>query len=90
MGGPANIGYATATGDITTQMSFVRSVVLTAGSGATGTVVVKAGGSSGTTLLALSAVQATSISADLCGAAFEGGVHVTLSGAGASVSVVYT
>lgn len=88
MNSPANIGYATGTGDITTSTAFVRSVILTAAA-ATATVTVKAGGSGGTTLLALSAVANTSISADLVGAMFKDGVHVTLSGSGASVSVVY-
>lgn len=86
----SNIVQATGTGDITTASANLRSVVLTAGSGATGTVVVRAGGSGGTIVLSLSAVQATSVpSGDLHDALCSGGIHVTLAGSGAVVTVVY-
>lgn len=84
------IVQATGTGDITTQSAFLRSVVLTAGSGATGTVVVRAGGSGGTIVLSLSAVANTSTpSGDLHDALCKDGIHVTMGGAGSVATVVY-
>ncbi|HCU51629.1 MAG TPA: hypothetical protein DGG94_17820, partial [Micromonosporaceae bacterium] len=55
----SNIAQAAATGDVTTQSGYLRSVVLTAAA-ATSTVVVRAGGSGGTVVLTLSAVANTS------------------------------
>ncbi len=78
-----------ATGDITTLTAYLRSVVLTAGSDAA-SVVVKAGGSSGTTILTLKAAANTSTATPdlgrvLCGS----GIHVTTTGTAPAVSVIY-
>lgn len=86
---PSKIVQASATGDITTDTAHVRAVVLTAGSDAA-SVVVKAGGSGGTTVLTLKAAASTSVWAGLCEAHCSGGVHVTLTGTGPTVSVVFT
>ena len=88
---PSNIVRRTATGDITTATSYLRGVTLTCAAAAA-SVVVRAGGASGTIVLTL-ATPATSpttvVSGDLSGAFCSGGIHVTLTGAGAEVSVVY-
>jgi len=84
-----NIKAAAATGDITTASAYLRNVVLTAGSDAA-TVVVKAGGSGGTTVLTLkAAANTTAASGELGGAYCGSGIHVTLTGTGPAVSVVY-
>ena len=83
------IKAASATGDITTATAYLRSVVLTAGSDAA-SVVVRAGGSSGTTVLTLKAAANTSAATPDLGRALCGsGIHVTLTGTGPAVSVIY-
>jgi hypothetical protein len=78
-----------ATGDITTQTAYLRSVVLTAGADAA-SVVVKAGGSSGTTILTLkAAANASAATPDLGRVLCGSGIHVTLTGTAPAVSVVY-
>lgn len=84
----SNIKQLSATGDVTTVDTHLRSVVLTAAA-ATSTVVVKAGGSSGTTILSLSAVANTSVQVPLPDVFCKAGVHATLAGASAVASFVY-
>lgn len=82
----------TTTGDVTTGGTYLRAVILSPGSDAA-SVTVKAGGSGGTTILTLSAPSSTTgatvSSGNLFGAYCAGGVHVTLSGTGPSVTVIY-
>ncbi|PXY21127.1 hypothetical protein [Prauserella muralis] len=78
----------TATGDVTTRDSYLRTVVLTGGSAAS-TLTVKAGGSGGTTVLTLKAAIDTTVSAELADAFCGGGIHATLAGTGAVASFVY-
>lgn len=89
MADSSNMIERNTTGDITTASAHLRGVVLTAGSDAA-SVVVRAGGSGGTTILTLKAATATSeptgyIPDVLC----AGGIHVTLTGTGPTVAVVY-
>lgn len=78
-----------ATGDITTANAYLRNVVLTGGSDAA-TVVVKAGGSSGTTVLTLKAPTVTSIATGELGRAYcAGGIHVTVTGTAPAVTVIF-
>lgn len=85
----ANIVERTTDGDITTADSYLRSVVLTAGSDAA-TVLVKRGGSSGTTVLTLKAAASTSVATGDIGDAYcADGIYVDLTGTGPTVSVVY-
>lgn len=80
------IAHYTASGDIP-AISSIEGVVLTAAA-ATATATIKAGGSSGTTLLELSAAANSSV---VCPFAFVCGTsaYITLSGTGAKASVVY-
>lgn len=88
-GAATTIKAATATGDITTLTAYLRSVVLTAGSDAA-SVVVKAGGSSGTTILTLKAAANTSAATPDLGRVHCGsGIHVTTTGTSPAVSVIY-
>ena len=86
----SKIAQFSATGDVITRSSNLRSVVLTAGSDAA-TATVKAGGSSGTTILTIKAATATTVpSGDLHDALCSGGIYVTLAGTGPVVTFVYT
>ncbi len=85
----SRIMQRTTTGDVTTGSAYLRSVVLTGGSDAA-TAVIKAGGSGGTTMLTLAAATGVvAASGDLHNALCSGGIHVTLTGTGPSVTVVY-
>lgn len=89
MANSSNILERNSSGDITTSSASLRGVVLTAGSDAA-TVAVRAGGSGGTVILTLKAATATSeptgyIPDVLC----SGGIHVTLTGTGPTVAVIY-
>ena len=83
-----NIKHVTATGDITTLTAYLSEVVLTGGSDAA-SAVVKAGGSSGTTILTVKAAAGLTVAVPvtdvLCGA----GIHVTLTGTAPACSVTY-
>lgn len=82
---------ASATGDVTTDSRTVKSVVLTAGSDAA-SVVVKAGGASGTTQLTLKAAANTTAVWSTGageGVGYADGIHVTLTGTGPVVNVEY-
>lgn len=86
---PSQITSKTATADITTDTAFLKTVVLTGGSDAA-TVVVKKGGSSGTQVLKLAAAAGVTVSSgDLHNAHCPTGIHVTLTGTGPAVSVVW-
>ncbi len=86
---PSQISSKTATGDVTTDTAYLKSVVLCAGSDAA-TVVVKKGGSSGTQVLKLAAAANTSVaSGPLFNAQCASGIHVTLTGTSPAVSVVW-
>lgn len=71
----------TATGDVTTSTSYLRAVVLTAGSDAA-TLAIRAGGGSGTLLQTVKAAASTSVPVPLYDALFAAGVHATLTGTG--------
>lgn len=86
---PSTISYHTATGDVTGTTAFVRSFVLTA-SNAVATAELRAGSSNGDLLASLCTGSNSTVSADLYEAQFVGGVHVTITGTGAAVTVVYT
>ena len=80
------IAQYTSTGALAAQSS-IQAVVVTAAA-ATALAVVRSGGGSGTVLLTLSAVANTSVVYNVpfvCG----NNAHVTITGAGAMVSVVY-
>ena len=55
----ANIARVTATGDVTTSDSYLRSVVLTSGAAAAAVLTVRVGGSGGTVVLTLRTGSAT-------------------------------
>lgn len=76
---PSQIKQITADGDVTTSDAYLREVVLTAGSDAA-TLVVKAGGSSGTTVLTLKAAAGVSVPARLSDAFCDGGIYGDLTG----------
>ena len=78
-----------ATGDVTTVSTHVRSVVLTAGSDAA-TLTVKAGGSSGTTVLTVKAAASSTVEVALHDALCAGGVHATLAGTGPVATFCYS
>lgn len=85
----SQITSKTATADITTATAVLKSVVLTASSD-TATAVVKAGGSSGTQVLKLSALaNTTASSGDLHDAFCGSGIHVTLTGTTPACTVVW-
>ena len=85
----AAIKAVAATGDITTADAYLHCVVLTAGSDAA-SAVVKAGGSSGVTVLTLKAATATTVSTGELGPAFcENGIHVTLTGTGPALTATF-
>lgn len=80
----------TATGDVTTRDAYLRAVTLTGGSAAS-TLVLKAGGSGGTTRLTLkAAIDTTVVVADLHDAYCADGIHATLTGAAAAATIVYS
>lgn len=84
-----NMTAATADGDITTRDCNLHSVILTGGSDAA-TVVVKQGGSSGTTILTLKTAASTSVSSgELGGVDCPDGIYVDVTGTGPAVSVVF-
>lgn len=81
----------TATGDVTTVTSHLHSVVLTAGSDAA-TLVVKEGGSGGTTILTLAAATGDTVAwhaGDSDGVQCTGGIHATTTGTGEAASFEY-
>ncbi len=81
----------TATGDVTTATAHLHSVVLTGGSDAA-TLVVKEGGSGGTTILSLKAPANTSVfweAGDSDGVQCSGGIHATTTGTGETASFEY-
>lgn len=87
----SNIKRVTATGDVTTVGTFLRSVSLTNGSDAA-TLTVRAGGSGGTIVLVLKvggATVAESVTQDLFDAFCADGVHATLAGTSPSATFVY-
>jgi hypothetical protein len=89
---PGRLVQRTTDGEVATAgvPLIVTAVILSAGSGATGTVDLKTGGSSGTTLLSLTAPQATTVAVPFpAGIVFPQGCYCALTGSGASVSVAY-
>lgn len=79
--------YKTASGEVIGHASGVGNVVLSAGAGAAGTLVLTDGGAGGATLLKLAAVTGTSAVVNLRGAWFGTDVYATLDGAGAVATV---
>lgn len=89
MADSSNIVRVTATGDAVSTSVNLRAIYLCAPS-ATSTAEIRAGGSSGTQILSLAAQTGNSApAADLHDVFCIGPVHVTISGSGASVTVVY-
>lgn len=84
----AKIKQLSATGDVTTESSYLKAVVLTGGSAAS-SVDVKSGGSGGTTVLTVDAAIDTTVPVDCHDAFLADGIHATLSGTGALVTFVY-
>lgn len=81
----------TTDGLVKTGPGIIRSVILTAGSGATGTIdIYDETSASGDVILSLSAVQATSVVAAPLNVAFGVGCYIDITGAGASCTVMYT
>jgi hypothetical protein len=72
-----------------TSNAFLRSVSITASSDAA-TATVRAGGSSGTVILALAAATGTTASVDMSDTYCAGGIHVTVSGTSPSATTVFT
>lgn len=86
----STIKQVSATGDVTTVSTYLRTVTLTAGSDAA-SLTVRAGGSGGTTVLTLKATAGTTTASVIMRDAFAaGGVHATLTGTGPVASFVYT
>jgi hypothetical protein len=86
----ANIKNLAATDDVVTSTVNLFSVVLTAGSDAA-TVTVKAGGSSGTTILVVKAAANATATAPLnVGVPCSGGIHATLAGTSPNAAFVYS
>lgn len=84
------IKRVTATGDVTTVTSYLRSVVLTAGVDAA-SATIRAGGAGGAVLLVVKAAIGLTQSVNLgSAAAFPGGIHVTVGGTTPDVSLVYS
>jgi len=83
----STIRQVSATGAVETATSYVRTVVLTAAAAAA-TVELR-GGSDGTgdVLLTVKAPVQTTTVVPLGGAIFPGGIHATLTGAGALASI---
>lgn len=85
----SNIKQLTATADVTTVTTYLRTVVLTGGSDAA-TLTVKAGGSGGTTILVVKAAASTTAPpVELHDTFCAGGVHATLTGTAPSATFVY-
>lgn len=86
----ALIKNVAATADITTSDAWLHSAVLTGGSDAA-TATIKAGGSSGTTILVLKAAANTTVAAPLNADVYcADGIHVTTTGTSPAFAAVYT
>lgn len=85
---PSNAKALSATGDVTTVDTHLKSVVLTSGSDAA-TLVVKAGGSGGTTILTLKSLATGSQAFDLGSVFCKGGVHATFTGTTPFATFIY-
>jgi hypothetical protein len=82
------IARLTGTGDVTTHDAYLSAVVLTAAAAAA-SATVRSGGATGPVILTVKAgVEATAV-VRLDDAFCGGGIHVTLAGAGAEVSVTH-
>lgn len=89
MSAATQIKAVAATADITTANAYLHSVVLTGGSDAA-TVVVRAGGSGGTVILTLKAAINTTAPPAVFGRAYcAAGIHVTVTGTAAAISVEF-
>lgn len=82
----ANLTRVTATNDITTRTAILRSVTVAGGSAAA-TCSVRSGGSTGTQVLDVNAVIGSTEQAVLVGTPCPNGIHVTVGGTGAVVTV---
>lgn len=85
---PSNIKPVTATGQVTDRTVYVRNVVLTAAAAAA-TIELRTGTGTGPVLLTVKAAIEQTVQVPLCDAHFSGGIHATLTGAGALASLVY-
>lgn len=85
----AQIKRVTATGDVTTDTSYLHSVTLTAGADAA-SVTVRSGGSGGTVVLVVKAAIGITVSVPLgAAAACPDGIHATVTGTTPDVTFVY-
>ena len=84
----SNVLHVTATGDVVTASAVLRGVVLSGGADAA-TAVIKAGGSSGTTILTVKAAIATTVSVPIADVYCAGGIHVTITGTTPPCTVIY-
>ncbi|MGH3834185.1 MAG: hypothetical protein ACRDSF_00555 [Pseudonocardiaceae bacterium] len=85
----SQVKRVTATGDVTTTDTYLRSVTLTADSDAA-TLVVRAGGASGTVVFTLKTSAASTILVPEFHDAFcPGGVHATFTGTSPEATFVY-
>lgn len=73
------IKQVNATGDVTTDDTYLRGVNLTAGADAA-SVTVRAGGSGGTVIETVKAAAGTTVEVTLYDAYCGGGVHATFTG----------
>lgn len=86
---PSQIEQVSATGQVVSgRNQYVRQVVLTAAAEAV-VAELRDGTGTGDVLLTVKAGVGATTSVDLTDVVFAGGIHVTLTGAGALASVVY-
>jgi hypothetical protein len=83
----SHVVAVTETGDVTTRDTYLRGVSLTGGSDAA-TLTLKAGGSSGTTVLVVKAATNTTVHVPLYDSFCGGGVHATVAGTAPSATFV--
>jgi copper(I)-binding protein len=85
----SQIKQLAATADVTTADAYLKAVSLTGGSDAA-TLTVKAGGSSGTTILVVKVAASTTVAVpDLHDAYCADGIHATFTGTAPSATFVY-
>lgn len=78
-----------ATGDITTKDALLRNVIVTAAADAA-SVVIRAGGASGTVILTVkAAIGLTAATGELGRLSCPSGIHATVTGTAPAITVVY-
>ncbi|MFP3908102.1 MAG: hypothetical protein ACLFWR_13820 [Acidimicrobiales bacterium] len=90
MANVANLTEIDATGDVTTDSTYLYAVTLTSASEAT-TLEIRAGGSEGTVLLRLEAPGNETVAVPLGAAVLcADGIHATITGSGGHASLVHS